>query len=50
MEIINIYKKFYFLASVKNQLMKILLDREFLKSNFLHFDENEDNAKEHLIY
>ena len=47
LEIINIYKKMFWVASVKNRIMKIILNEEFLKTNLLHSVEYEDKGSEH---
>ena len=36
LDIIDIYIQLVFKASVKNRIMEILLDKEFLKSNLLY--------------
>lgn len=46
-EFVNVYKQMYYLASVKNVIMKIVLDNEFLKTNLFHIGDvasaqNED--------
>jgi hypothetical protein len=48
LEIINLYKKSYFRASVKNKIMKTLLNEEFLKTNLLHSAQHENKGAEHL--
>ena len=41
LEIVNIYKKMFKVASVKNKIMRILLEEEFLKTNLLHSVQGE---------
>ena len=45
LDILDINEEMISVASVKNQIMKILLDRDFLKNNLLHLG----NSKEDLV-
>lgn len=42
-DIIDIYLKMVYKASVKNSIMGILLDKEFLKSNLLHLSSSQED-------
>jgi hypothetical protein len=48
MDIVDIYQEMVHLASVKNVIMRTLIDKEFLKSNLLHLSQ-DDLAKESQI-
>ena len=48
MDIVDIYQEMVHLASVKNLIMRTLIDKEFLKSNLLHLSQ-DDLAKESQI-
>ena len=50
LDIVDIYIQMVSAASVKNRIMHILLDKEFLKSNLLYLGSSqEETAKEQLI-
>ena len=48
MDVMDIYQEMVHLASVKNLIMRTLIDKEFLKSNLLHLSQ-DDLAKESQI-
>ena len=50
LDVINIYKEMVFMASVKQKIMRIILDKEFLKTNLLHLESaNVESEKEKKI-
>lgn len=51
LDVIGIYKEMVYIASVKNKIMRIILDKDFLKTNLLHLaSQNEETEKEKKIF